>query len=325
MLWRKTIERCVASSPTVADGIVYQAFMQPRCHGAWPAPADSWSPGRQERSCAVAIRHRRGRVVAARRRANAVLRILRRRLYALQLRGRKRPRIRWTFTAEDRIVAAPAYRQRKDLRGHEQRERLRPQRAHGRKLWHATSFSRFGRREYFYATPAWLTAASSPPTPTARSTRSARRAGTCSGRASVGTYVYTAPALWRRKVYVGTWDGNFIALDAARARSAGATKLRRRSPVPRPSSPVSSTSPPAGAAGRRHRGGSSSARSGTFALNARNGQQGLVVFRRQVLADRRPTAGALYLIGRDKLYALIPRGRWRAAQAAAGRREAARR
>ena len=44
----------------------------------------------------------------------------------------------------------------------------------------------------------------------------------------VGTYVYTAPAVWQKTVYVGTYDGNFYALDAA----TGDTGWMRE--VPRP-------------------------------------------------------------------------------------------
>ena len=75
-------------------------------------------------------------------------------MYALRLRGRKRPALRWTFTADDEVVAAPAYSQGKIFAVTSNGSVYAIDARNGREVWHATSFSRFGGREYFYATPA---------------------------------------------------------------------------------------------------------------------------------------------------------------------------
>ncbi len=51
-----------------------------------------------------------------------------RHLYAYRLRGKRKPLLRWTFTADDQIVAAPAYAGRTLVHRDEQRQRLRRRR-----------------------------------------------------------------------------------------------------------------------------------------------------------------------------------------------------
>ena len=165
--------------------------------------------------------------------------------------------------------------------------------------WHATSFSRFGRREYFYATPT-----------------------VAYGRVFVGNtdgtvYAFgaaTGNLLWARarrhvRLHRARRSGERRCTSApgtasssrstrAPETSAGATTLRRRSPARRRFSPGSSTSRPAAAAGvgglRRVKVGPN----GTFALNARNGS---LVWRfhagkySPVVAD----GLRLYVVGRD--------------------------
>ena len=93
--------------------------------------------------------------------------------------------------------------------------------------WQARSFSRFGGREYFYATPtvAYGRVFAS----NTDGTLYAFGAGTghLLWASHLGSYVYTAPAVWNRTVYAGTYDGRFYALDAA----TGATRWVREMPA----------------------------------------------------------------------------------------------
>ena len=119
----------------------------------------------------------------------------------------------------------------------------------GRQRWHSTSFSRFGRREYFYATPTVAYGR----VYIGNADGTVYAFGASSGHLlwarQVGTYVYTAAAVWRKTVFVGTWDGTFIALDARTGDAALAVRRagldHRRA---RRFSPGSSTSRPAAAA-----------------------------------------------------------------------------
>ena len=65
------------------------------------------------------------------------------RLYALKLRGKKRPRVRWTFEADDQIVAAPAYSKGTIFVTTSNGSVYGIHARSGRLRWHATSFSRF--------------------------------------------------------------------------------------------------------------------------------------------------------------------------------------
>ena len=70
------------------------------------------------------------------------------------------------------------------------------------------------------------TGACSPRTPTGRSTPSAPPPAICSGRATSARTSTRPPAVWDKKVYVGTYDGKFLALDAA----TGDTRWSREMP-----------------------------------------------------------------------------------------------
>ena len=113
----------------------------------------------------------------------------------------------------------------------------------GKLRWRAESFSRFGNREYFYATPA--VAYGRVFLGNTDGTVYAYGAGTghLLWARQVGTYVYAAPAVWRKTLFVGTWDGYFSALDVRTgAFRWRVQRARRGSWVRRRSSTGSSTS-----------------------------------------------------------------------------------
>jgi outer membrane protein assembly factor BamB len=311
IVWTRHFDHCAAASPTIRDGIVYQAFMhqlpcrkhQARAAGfiiAWDARTG----------------HKLWRVDAGSVESSPLLVGNRlyfgswdHRLYAYDLRFRKRPRLRWSFRADDQIVPAPAYTNGTVFVATSSGSVYGVDARTGRERWHATSFSRFGRREYFYATPTvaygrvFIGNADGTVYAFGAST------GDLLWARQVGTYVYSAPAVWRKTVFVGTWDGYFVALDA------GTGDIRWRY-----SAPASITGAPTVLAGlvyfatcgrcgvgglRRVKVGPR----GTFALDARNGK---LAWRfhdgkySPVVAD----GWRIYIAGRNKVYALIPQVRW---------------
>jgi outer membrane protein assembly factor BamB len=326
--WAKNFARCAAATPAVDNGIVYGAFMQPFPCGGHPPGAPGFVIAWDAKTGKQLWRFDAGAVESSPVVVGRTLYFGSKdgRLYALQLRGRKRPRVRWTFTADDEIVAAPVYHGGKVYTATSNGSVYAIDARNGREVWHATSFSRFGGREYFYATPA--VAYGRVFAPNADGTVYAY--GASSGRLlwarRVGTYVYTAPAVWRRTVFVGTWDGYFVALDAATGRE----RWRFDAPATISGAPtVLSGLVYFSTCGRCGIGGSRRVELGprrTFALNARNGD---VVWRffdgkySPVVSDGR----RIYLAGKHKLYALIPRVRWERYQRlkAAERRRAAKR
>ncbi len=195
----------------------------------------------------------------------------------------------------------------------------------GRQLWQATSFTRFGKREYFYATPAVGYGRVFAPNTDGTVYAFGARSGDLLWARSVGTYVYTAPALWRRKVYVGTWDGNFIALDAATGEIRwryDASVGDRRSPD-RPLRPRLLLHLRTMRARRAASGQDSDGRR-TFALDARNGQLVWSFFDGKyspLVADPK----RIYIIGPAHALRADPTRSLAEAQAATRRCEAARR
>ena len=151
--WRKSLDRCAASSPTIGKGVVYQSYMHPVQCPQDQAGADRLRRrlGRGHRPRALALQDGADRVVAAAAERAPV----RRHLGPQGLRARRRHR--------PADLELPGRRPGQHLGGllarahlHRLRRRhaLRAQRAHRAGCcWSAQSQSKFGSREFFYATP----------------------------------------------------------------------------------------------------------------------------------------------------------------------------
>ncbi len=309
--WTHTMANCAAASPTIADGVVYQGFMHRLPCGKHQAGA---------RGFVIAWHARNGRRLW-RFDAGAVesspLLVGRRlyfgswdhKLYALDLRGRRRPTLRWTFRADDEIVAAPSYHAGTVYIATSGGSLYAVWARSGRLRWQAHSFSRFGRREYFYATPTLAYGRVFVGNADGTVYAFGASTGHLLWARQVGTYVYTAAAVWRKTVYVGTWDGVFAALDAR----TGDIRWRFDAPSTISGAPTIlaglvyfATCGTCGQGGlRRVKIGPR----GTFALDARNGK---LVWRfsdgrySPVVADER----RVYIAGKNKVYALITKRRW---------------
>ena len=85
----------------------------------------------------------------------------------------------------------------------------------GELRWRASSFSRFGRREYFYATPTVAYGRVYIGNTDGTLYAFGAKSGNLLWARNAGTYVYSAAAVWRQRVYIGTYDGYFRAFDAA--------------------------------------------------------------------------------------------------------------
>ena len=320
IIWTKHFPNCAAASPTIADGIVYQAYMQ-------RLPCGRHTPG--ARGFVIAWDARNGRElwhVRAGSVESSPLVVGRnlyfgswdRRLYGYRLRGRHKPRLRWAFKADDQVVAAPAYAAGLIYIATSNGSVYAVDQRNGRARWHATSFARFGRREYFYATPTVAYGRVFIGNADGTVYAYGARTGHLLWARQVGTYVYTAAAVWRKTVFVGTWDGYFVALDAR----TGDIRWRHTAPASITGAPTVlaglvyfSTCGRCGVGGlRRVKVGPR----GTWAVNARNGD---TVWRfhdgkySALVAD----GYRVFISGQRKLYALIPRARFLKVQAAAER------
>ena len=310
-VWDAHFPNCVAASPTISAGIVYQAFMDRLPCGKHESNA---------RGFVIAWDAHNGRPLWTFRAAGPIesspllvnntlyFGSWDHKLYALTLRGRKRPQLRWTFEADDQVVAAPAYAGGTVYIATSNGSVYGVNANSGRMRWHATSFSRFGRREYFYATPTVAYGRVFVGNADGTVYAYGASSGDLLWARAVGTYVYTAAAVWRKAVYVGTWDGVFFALDAR----TGDVRWRFDAPASITGAPTVlaglvyfSTCGRCGVGGlRRVKTGPH----GTFALNARNGS---LVWKfhdgkySPVVSDGR----RLYVTGRTRVYAFITKVR----------------
>ena len=212
--WRKSLDRCAASSPTVGKGVVYQSYMHPvQClqdqagatgfvvawdaktgHERWrfkTAPIES-SPLLKKRA---AVRGQLGPQGACARRRHR------------PPDGASRPTTRstprrptGTGASSSRPTAAPC---------------TRSARAPGGLLWSAQSQSKFGSREFWYATPTIAYGRVYIGNTDGTMYVFGAKSGRLLWARPLGTYIYGGAAVYKRRVFVGTYDGKFYALDAA--------------------------------------------------------------------------------------------------------------
>jgi outer membrane protein assembly factor BamB len=211
IVWQHHFPRCAASSPTVADGVVYQALMDHVCHrhdgarGAIVAMdaatgAVLWTqPGPVVESSLLLVD---GLLYYGGWDAH---------VYAMDASTH---RVVWRTAVDDYITDSAAYDRGTVFIGTDGGTLYALDARTGKVRWSGSSFSKFGRREHFYATPAVAFGRVYAPNTDGYVYAFGERTGDLRWARQAGTYVYTAPAIWNRTVYVGTWDGHIVALDA---------------------------------------------------------------------------------------------------------------
>jgi outer membrane protein assembly factor BamB len=311
IVWTKHFEHCSAASPTISDGIVYQAYMHELPCRKHETGAGGFVTALNARNGKEYWRVRAGSVESTPLLIGKTLYFgsWDHHLYAYRIRGKRRPLLKWTFTADDQVVAAPAQAGRTVIVATSSGSVYGVDAKTGRQRWHSTSFSRFGRREYFYATPTVAYGRVF----IGNADGTVYAYGASSGHLlwarQVGTYVYTAAAVWRKTVFVGTWDGTFIALDAR----TGEPRWRFYAPASITGAPTVlagivyfSTCGRCGAGGlRRVKIGPR----GTWGLNARNGDA-IWHFHDGKYSALVADGFRVYISGRNKLYAMITQARY---------------
>jgi outer membrane protein assembly factor BamB len=309
LAWRKRFRRCAASSPAAGRGIVYVALMQP-----WPCKR---KPRTQSGVVAafnlVTGKHLwnfgAGAVESSPLLVGKTLYFgsWDRHLYALDVGGR-RPRLKWKFRADNEVNSSAAYAAGKVFFGTDGGRIYAVRARTGREVWRNQSFSRFGKREYFYATPAVAYGR----VYAASTDGNVYAYGATSGRllwaSNAGSYVYTAPAIWNRTVYVGSYDGRFYAFDAgtgARRWTFDARASIHGAPTVLGGLVYFATCGTCGRHGSRH---AARGPRRTYALDARTGRlvwKYPVGHYSPVVAD----AERIYLASSTRIYALTDRTR----------------
>jgi outer membrane protein assembly factor BamB len=293
--WLRHFRHCAAASPTVGDGVVYQAYMQ-------PYPCNRYPRSQRGFVVALTVRGRRGNLV---RYAKVLWRFATgavesspllvhgtlyfgswtHDVYALDVhrdrfailsrshvRRRFLPRLLWKFHADDEVNSSPAYGNGMIYFGTNAGSVYAVDAKTGRERWHAHSYSHFGRREYFYATPTVAYGRVYIGNTDGTLYAYGARTGHLLWARHAGSYVYTGAAVWRRLVIIGTYDGQLIAYDAA----TGDVRWQHTAPAAIHGAPsvidglvYFSTCPICGSHGSRS---SKRGPAGTFAVNARTGR-----------------------------------------------------
>jgi outer membrane protein assembly factor BamB len=313
-IWKRNFPRCIAASPAVARGTLYVPLMHRR-------PCVKNAPGARGLIAALDAktgrrkwRFRAGAIESAPLIVGHTLYFgsWDRRVYALNVR-KKRHRVIWSHELDDKVTGAVAYANNTIFVATNGGRIYALNARTGRERWRAESFSRFGRREYFYATPAVAYGRVFVGNTDGTVYAYGATTGHLLWARRVGTYVYTAPAVWQRKVFVGSWDGYFSALDVR----TGRFRWRFNAPGGIMGAPSVLDGivyfATFGRFSQRHLRRVENGPRRTFALNARNGD---VVWKffdghySPVIADSR----RIYIAGKSRLYALITEARFKKLQ-----------
>jgi outer membrane protein assembly factor BamB len=306
--WRKSLNRCSASSPTIRDHVVYQAWMdfvncpqgRPGANGyviAWNADTG----------------HRIWKFNTAPVESSPLLvkntlyfGTWDHRVYAVNAKnGHKR----WSFEGDDQMNTSPAYWKGNIYFASNGGTVYAVNARTGKMRWSTQSHASLSGREFFYASPAVAYGRVYIGNSDGTFYVYGAKTGKLRWARPLGTYIYGGAAIYKRRVYVGTYDGNFYALDAA----TGDVVWQKSMPSAVHSSPtvmgglvyiaVCSTCGQAAQRAVKH------GPDGTFALSARNGRtiwhNNAGKFANPVVADSK----RIYLTGRANLFALEPRRR----------------
>jgi outer membrane protein assembly factor BamB len=313
--WRRHYLNCAAASPAVGKDILYVAYMQPYPCNRYPRSQPGFisailirnRKGVLQRKTRVLWRFHTGVIESSPLLVNNVLYFgsWNHKVYALDVSVPTRPRLRWAFHADNEVNSSPAYGGGLVYFGTNGGSMYAVNARTGRLVWHSHAYSRFGRREQFYATPTVAYGRVYAGNTDGTVYAFGARTGHLLWANHVGTYVYTAPAVWDRKIYVGTYDGHFLALNAA----TGSTVWRHEASAAIHGAPTVlsgivyfSTCPTCGSHGSRH---AKRGPRGTFGLDARTGRRVWKFTDGQyspVVAD----SERIYVVGRTHVYGFEP-------------------
>jgi len=321
--WRKHFHNCGAASPAIGKDIVYQAYMQPYPCSRFPRSQKGFIVAILFRSKRRGILFHRGKVLwryktgaveSSPLLVNGVLYFgsWDHHLYALDVRQRAHPRLRWRVDLGAEVNSSPAYAGGTVYVGTDGGDVYALDARTGRVRWSSASYSRLLHgREYFYATPTLAYGRVYIGNTDGTLYSFGARTGHLLWARHAGSYVYTAAAVWRREVIIGTYDGHLIAYNAA----TGGELWRHEAPAAIHGAPTVldglvyfSTCGSCGSHGSRH---AKSGPRGTYAVDARNGR---LVWKfgdgqySPVVAD----SERMYLVGRTHVYGFVPASKYRA-------------
>jgi outer membrane protein assembly factor BamB len=289
--WRYASGRCTAASPAVANGLVYQVFLnRPPCN-AQGSDLDGEVVALHARGGKIQWRRRIGPSETSALVSNRLVYVgdWDGEVYALDVRS---GRTRWTFSTGGKVKGGVALSGNRLYVGSYDGHVYALNAHSGREIWRASAQARLGPTGTFYATPAVAYGRIYIGSTDHKVYSYGATTGKLRWSHTTGSYVYSSPAVWRLRVYIGSHDGHLYCFDAATGDvrwSFDAHGVISGSPTVIDGVVYFST-----------------ARNRTYALNARTGEliwhfpDGQYT---PVVADSRK----LYLVGHTRLFALLPK------------------
>ena len=212
--WRKSLGRCAASSPTIGKGVVYQSYMHPVECLQGQAGANGFVVAWDADTGRELWRFKTAPVESSPLLRNGVLYVgsWDNKVHALDA---KTGRQKWAFQADDEVNTSAAYWRGRIYIASDGGTLYALSAKSGKRLWSAQSESRFGSREFWYATPTIAYGRVYIGNTDGTMYVFGAKSGKLLWARPLGSYIYGAAAVYERKVFVGTYDGKFFALDAA--------------------------------------------------------------------------------------------------------------
>jgi outer membrane protein assembly factor BamB len=209
VVWRKSLGRCAASSPTIGKGVVYQSYMhrvvcaqdQAGADGfvvAWDADTgrERWRYNTEPVESSPLLHGNRLFVGSW---DNGV--------HAINAKTGKRI---WRFQADNQVNTSAAYWKGRIFIGSDSGTLYALSAKTGKLLWSSGAGT-----EFWYATPTVAYGRVYIGNTDGTMYSFGAKTGNLLWARPLGSYIYGAAAVVRRKVFVGTYDGKFYALDAA--------------------------------------------------------------------------------------------------------------
>jgi outer membrane protein assembly factor BamB len=214
IVWEKRLGRCIASSPTVADGVVYQALMDPSPCGDPDRDAPGYIVALDAETGRELWRFEAGVIESSPALVDGVLYFgsWDRKVYALDVQTHQ---VRWTFETGNEVKAAPAYSGGTIYIGSYDGQMYALDAQTGQERWSTGAQGGLGGSGNFYATPAVAYGRVFVGNTDGKVYAFGAESGDLLWSQSTGGFVYSSAAVWQQTVYVGSYDGNLYAFDAA--------------------------------------------------------------------------------------------------------------
>ena len=218
LVWKKASGRCQASSPALADRLVFVTYLNfPPCNAGGGrklnglAVAYDASSGRRRWSVRIGPSESSPVVSGGR----VFVGDWNGRVYALD---EKSGRTLWSYQTGDAVKGALALDGNRLYVGSYDSHVYALDARTGKELWRASAQARLGNTGTFYSTPT----AAYGRVYIGSTDGKVYSFGAANGRLiwsrSTGGYVYSSPAVWNDRVYAGSYSGSFFAFDAASGR-----------------------------------------------------------------------------------------------------------